>query len=876
MLDVRTTTLPDANVAPEAPPSPTHVAIRRQDYRPPDWLVPDIRLDFDLDAERTRVRATLEVVRNGNHDRPLHLDGDQLELASAKVNGEAADFHMEGQQLVISISGDHATVETEVEIHPAANTRLMGLYASNGMLCTQCEAEGFRRITFFPDRPDVLSRFRVRMEGDVGRFPILLSNGNRVAAGGGADGRHWAEWEDPFPKPCYLFALVAGDLKANRDSFTTMSGRKVDLAIWVREADLPKTQHAMDGLKLAMAWDEKVYGREYDLDQFNIVAVSDFNMGAMENNSLNIFNTAYVLADRETATDADFDNIARVVAHEYFHNWSGDRVTCRDWFQLSLKEGFTVFRDQSFSADVGSPPVKRIEDVRVLRAVQFPEDQGPLAHAVRPDSYIEISNFYTATIYNKGAEVIRMFHTVLGAEKFRKGTDVYFDREDGKAATCDDFVAALEAGSGVDLEPFKIWYSQAGTPKVRARLEHDPATNTATLHLEQHVEPTPGQPAKSPMPIPLRTTLIGSESGAEICPERLIVLDQSSASFRFENVTEPPLLSINRNFSAPIIVNAERRPGELERLAQTDTDPFARYEAMQELMLRSLLAGARGEQMETERVVRAVGATLKSNSLDPAFKAEAILLPSDSIIADRLDVVDPDAVHQAREQLRGAIATALHDELLAAHRSDGVSGDDLSPNAKGIRRLRTVALGLLAAGDEAEAATFAKTQFDAADNMTDRQGALGVLVSTTASERQVALDAFYERFHDDPLVLDKWFALQAAAQRADTVDEVLKLAKHPDFVITNPNRLRSLAGTFAGNHWAFHSADGRGYAFIADMIIAADKLNPQVAARLVPPLGRWRRFEPKRAALMRQALERIAATAGLSKDVYEQVTKSLA
>jgi aminopeptidase N len=443
MLDVRTATLPDANTVPEAPPSPTHVTVRREDYRPPDWLVPEIRLEFDLDAERTRVRATLDVARNGEHDRPLPLDGSEIELVSVKVNGQPANFRMDGSQLVIEIDTDQATVETEVDIHPAANTKLMGLYASNGMLCTQCEAEGFRRITFFPDRPDVLSKYRVRMDGDPSRFPVLLSNGNRVAAGEGGDGRHWAEWEDPFPKPSYLFALVAGDLKANRDSFVTMSGRKVDLAIWVREADLPKTQHAMDSLKLAMAWDEKVYGREYDLDQFNIVAVSDFNMGAMENKSLNIFNSAYVLADQETATDADFDNIARVVAHEYFHNWSGDRVTCRDWFQLSLKEGFTVFRDQSFSADVGSPPVRRIEDVRVLRAVQFPEDQGPLAHPVRPDSYMEISNFYTATVYNKGAEVIRMFHTMLGAEKFRAGTDLYFDRNDGKAATCDDFVAEL-------------------------------------------------------------------------------------------------------------------------------------------------------------------------------------------------------------------------------------------------------------------------------------------------------------------------------------------------------------------------------------------------------------------------------------------------
>ncbi|MFL6759007.1 aminopeptidase N [Sphingomonas sp.] len=876
MLDVRTTTIPGAPTTPEAPLSPTHVAIRREDYRPPDWLVPDIRLDFDLGLERTRVRATLSVERNGNHDRPLRLDGDELELASARVDGLPAEYRMDGPALVVDLAGERATIEIEVVIHPAANTKLMGLYASNGMLCTQCEAEGFRRITFFPDRPDVLSKYHVRMEGDAALFPVLLSNGNGVAAGEGSGGRHWAEWEDPFPKPCYLFALVAGDLQANRDSFTTMSGRKVDLFIWVREADLPKTQHAMDSLKLAMAWDEKVYGREYDLDQFNIVAVSDFNMGAMENKSLNIFNSAYVLADQDTATDADFDNIARVVAHEYFHNWSGDRVTCRDWFQLSLKEGFTVFRDQSFSADVGSAPVKRIEDVRVLRAAQFPEDQGPLAHAVRPDSYIEIGNFYTTTIYNKGAEVIRMFHTVLGPEKFRKGTDLYFERHDGEAATCDDFVKALEDGSGVDLGAFKIWYSQAGTPKVRARLEHDPAAKTATLHLEQHEDPTPGQPVKQPMPIPLNTALIGEESGAEIAHERLIVLDKPCQSITFDNVVEPPLLSINRDFSAPVIVTAKRRPGELERLAQADTDPFARYEAMQELMMTALTAGARGEAVDAEPVIRAIGATLKSNALDPAFKAEAILVPSDTLIAERTDLVDPDAIHASREALRKAIGSALAGELLAAHRSDGVEGHDLSPRAKGIRRLRTVALGLIAGADEPKAAQLAKAQFDAADNMTDRQGALGVLVSTETPERQAALDAFYQRFHDDPLVLDKWFALQAAAQRPDTVDQVLKLAQHPDFTLNNPNRLRSLAGMFGGNHWAFHSAAGRGYAFLADMTIAADKLNPQVAARLVPAFGRWRRFEPKRSAMMREALERIVAAPGLSKDVFEQASKSLA
>ncbi len=877
MFDVRT--LPDAKVAPEAPPSPTHVTIRREDYRPPDWLVPEIQLKFDLGIERTVVRSVLQVERSEHADfrAPIRLNGDGLTPVFVELLGEDETvWRMEGDDLVIEPSCDAHTLEIEVEINPSANTKLMGLYASNGMLCTQCEAEGFRRITFFPDRPDVLTKYRVRMEGDATAFPVLLSNGNRVAQGEAPNGRHWAEWDDPFPKPCYLFALVAGDLQASRNTFTTMSGRKVDLAIWVRQADLPKTKHAMDSLKLAMAWDEKVYGREYDLDLFNIVAVSDFNMGAMENKSLNIFNSAYVLADQETATDADSDNISRVVAHEYFHNWSGDRVTCRDWFQLSLKEGFTVFRDQSFSADIGSAAVKRIEDVRVLRAAQFPEDQGPLAHAVRPDSYIEISNFYTATVYNKGAEVIRMMATVLGPEKFRKGTDLYFERHDGEAATCDDFVKALEDGSGVDLTPFKIWYSQAGTPKVRARIEHDAAAGTATLHLEQHEDPTPGQPAKQPMPIPLKTALIGEASGSEIAAEQLIILDQPRQSVTFDNIREAPLLSINRDFSAPVIVEAQRKAGELERLAQTDANPFARYEAMQDLIMRDLVAGARCETVDSGPVIAAIAATLKSNALDPAFKAEAILIPSESLIADRMDVVNPDAIHASRERLRAMIAAELGDTLLAAHRSDGVEGHDLSPRAKGIRRLRTVALGLLAAGDQSKAAALAKAQFDRADNMTDRQGALGVLVALDTPERQAALEAFYDRFHADPLVLDKWFALQAAAPRADTVDRVEALAKHPDFTMANPNRLRALAGQFGGNHWAFHDASGRGYEFLSDMIIAADAINPQVAARLVPPFGRWRRFEAKRAELMRQALEKIVAKPELSKDVFEQVSKSLA
>jgi aminopeptidase N len=863
--------MPDARLNPESPPSPEHAAVYRRDYRPPDWLVPEVALDVALDPERTVIRAKLSVVRNGDHDRPLRLAGADLELMRV-TGGEGA---IDGDALVIAIDGDRGTIETEVAVTPNANSKLMGLYASGGILCTQCESEGFRRITFHPDRPDVLSRYRVRMTADQRRYPVLLANGNCIATGVNDDGTHWAEWEDPFPKPSYLFAMVAGDLRANCDRFTTMSGREISLAIWVRESDLARTAHAMESLKAAMAWDERVYGREYDLDQFNIVAVDDFNFGAMENKGLNIFNSRYVLADTATATDADFDAVAGVVAHEYFHNWSGNRVTCRDWFQLSLKEGFTVFRDQSFSADIGSPAVKRIDDVRLLRAAQFPEDSGPLAHPVRPDSYMEITNFYTATVYNKGAELIRMMRTIIGEEQFRAGADLYFDRHDGQAVTCEDFVKAMEDASGVDLGRFRLWYEQAGTPRVTARLDTDESEGTATLYLAQSVPQTPGQPDKQPMPIPLRTTLIGADSGAELGGERLILLDQAEHTVTFENIGEPPLLSINRGFSAPVIVEAERRPGELERLAQSDGDPFARYEAIQELMLRVLIAGAKGDAADQEPVITAIRNTLASNRLDAAFKGEALTMPSEGLIGDRMEIVDPDAIHASRDALRAILGRALSRELGEAQ-SARASGSDLSPDAKGIRRLRSVSLALLAAGDASSGAALAKAQYDAADNMTDRQGALGVLVSLEAAERVAALADFYERYRADTLVLDKWFGLQAAAQRGDTLGQVVRLADHPDFTLANPNRARSLLGSFAMNQWAFHRPGGAGYAFLADMILSLDQLNPQVAARLVPPLGRWRRFAEDRGALMRHELERILKSPGLSKDVYEQASKSLA
>jgi aminopeptidase N len=856
-----------------AVPSP----IRREDYRPPDWLVPEVALDVQLDPAETVVKARLTVRRNGAHKHPLRLNGDGLHPSRVLVDGEELHdaWRMDGSDLLIDLPRHDHLIETEVVLVPSANTKLMGLYESGGLLCTQCEAEGFRRITFFPDRPDVLSRYSVRMEADKERFPILLANGDPIDRGDCLGGRHYALWRDPFPKPCYLFAMVAGDLVANRDSFTTRSGREIELGIWVRPEDLSKTEHAMASLKASMAWDERVYGREYDLAIFNIVAVSDFNFGAMENKGLNIFNSRYILADAETATDADFDAIAGVVAHEYFHNWSGNRVTCRDWFQLSLKEGFTVFRDQQFSADQGSPAVKRIEDVRALRASQFPEDAGPLAHPIRPESYIEISNFYTATIYNKGAEVIRMLRSILGPEGFRAGTDLYFDRHDGQAATCEDFVACMEDATGVDLTQFRLWYSQAGTPRVRASLDHDAPGGRARLKLDQTVPSTPGQPDKEPMVIPLRVALLGERSGKPMGGERLVMLDAAKSEVLFDGLNEKPVLSINRGFSAPIVLESDRGPAELAFLSANDDDPFARYEAMQQLMLDTLLAGVTLGKTDHASVLDAVRNTLNDPALDAAFKAEAVLLPTEALIGDQLVEVDPDRIAAVREALRADIGRTLEEDWRDAYAAHRANRYEYTPTAKGARRLRTVSLGYIAASGAEDAPQLAFQQYNAADNMTDRQGALGVLANGQAPEREAALDAFYQRFHHDPLVLDKWFSVQALSMRSDTPAAVQALAKHPDFTIANPNRMRSLVSAFAANQRAFHDRKGGGYRFLADMILAVDPLNPQSAARLVPALGRWRRFEPKRAAMMNQELERILKTPGLSKDVTEQVSKSL-
>ncbi len=790
---------PDGNpdvVASAIKPAPLKakgpVEIRREDYRPFGWLVPQIHLDFDLGLTKTRVIARLTVERNPAAEREaaIRLNGDGLTPISVLCDGAPCDGQaMEGSDLVVTLPGDSHELTIVTEIDPSANSQLMGLYASGGMLCTQCEAEGFRRITFFPDRPDVLSTYSVRMSGPKDRFPILLSNGNRVAAGEGDDETHWAEWHDPWPKPSYLFALVAGDLVAHSDHFTTAGGREVELNVWVRDGDLGRTQHAMDSLKRSMKWDEEVFGREYDLDLFNIVAVSDFNMGAMENKGLNVFNTKYVLADPETATDADYDGIEGVIGHEYFHNWSGNRVTCRDWFQLSLKEGFTVLRDQLFSQDMGSAPVKRIEDVRVLRSVQFPEDSGPLAHPIRPDSYREISNFYTATVYNKGAEVIRMMRTMAGDRAFRKGSDLYFDRHDGEAATCEDFVRAIEDGTGLDLKQFRLWYSQAGTPKVTVALDHE--EGVAKLTLKQDVPPTPGQPAKKPMPIPLRIALFDRDSGGHD-GERLVMLDGAQKEIRFEGFASPPVLSINRGYSAPVMIERSVPRGDLVFLAARDDDPFARYEAMQDLMAGHLVGAVSGALDPVELatvqadIAGAVAAVLDDSALDDLMRGELMALPGQSYLAEQILIADPGRIHAAREGLKTALGTALKDRLVALHQRASAVPFAMNAAAKGARKVKTQALVYLAAADPQLATQMAAAQYDAADNMTDRQGALMVLTGLDSAERTGRLLDFYNRFAGNPLVVDKWFALQSSSLHPNLIDHVQALAKHSDFTLRNP------------------------------------------------------------------------------------------
>ena len=868
----------------DAPPPPSPVTIMRKDYQPFPWRVPEIRLEFDLGADQTQVTATMMVERNdaAESSSVLRLDGDAITAQSVKVDGRRSDnWRMvgegEGAALELTLPGDSHEVEVVTQINPATNLQLMGLYASGGMLCTQCEPEGFRRITFYPDRPDVLSTYNVRLEGSKSEFPILLCNGNMVSTGDLDDGRHFAEWHDPWPKPSYLFALVAGDLVANSSSFTTCSGREVELNVWVREEDLPRTDHAMESLIKSMKWDEDTFGREYDLDLYNIVAVSDFNMGAMENKGLNVFNTKYVLADPDTATDADYDAIEGVIGHEYFHNWSGNRITCQDWFQLSLKEGFTVLRDQLFSQDMQGEAVKRIEDVRVLRAAQFPEDSGPLAHPIRPDSYQEINNFYTATVYNKGAEVIRMMRTMVGPDRFRQGTDLYFDRHDGEAAACEDFVTSIEDGAGVDLQQFRLWYSQAGTPLVTASQAIE--GNSLVLTLRQTVPATPGQPDKSPMPIPMRVAVHSRATGA-IGEEELIVLNEAEQSFTLQAPGADPVVSFNRGFTAPITVQRELSGEELVFLAAHDDEPFARYEALQELAVRQLVGVSTGTlNAETKTsgeasLIAAMRSILTDQALDDSMRGELMMLPSPAYLMEQIDKADPGAVHTAREGLRFAMATALQGEFDALYeRAKKTAFDD--PSARGARKVKTQALAYLVASDPERGASIAADQYGAADNMTDRQGALSVLSGLETKERTDALIDFYNRYRSNDLVIDKWFSLQAWSQHPSALEHVKALAKHPDFNLRNPNRARSLYMAFAGNPQAFHAPSGEGYRIIADFILALDPINPNTAARFVPSLGRWRKIEDGRAAIMKEQLERIMAVPNLSRDTHEQVARSL-
>jgi aminopeptidase N len=878
------------------PPQPVRLA----DYRPPAFLIDTVELRLELGEADTRVKSRLGVRRNpaaADREAPLQLDGEALDLVSLALDGEmlgANRYRLPPDGgLILADVPDAFTLDVESRIAPESNTALSGLYMSGGNFCTQCEPEGFRRITYFVDRPDVMARYTTTILAEAARFPVLLSNGNPAGRGEAGDGRHWAKWVDPHPKPSYLFALVAGDLVAVRDSFTTGSGKEVALAIWVRRGDEDKCGHAMTSLKTAMRWDEEVFGLEYDLDVFNIVAVSDFNMGAMENKGLNIFNTRYVLAKPETATDGDYQNIEAVIAHEYFHNWTGNRITCRDWFQLSLKEGLTVFRDQEFSADQGSRAVRRIAEVRTLRAIQFPEDNGPLAHPVRPDNYIRIDNFYTPTVYNKGAELVRMIHTLIGKEGFRCGMDLYVRRHDNHAVTIEDFVAAMQDAGGVDLSQFKLWYGQAGTPEITVEDHWDAATNSYELIASQTVPATPGQREKLAMLVPLAMGLIGKD-GREL-PTRLegeaesrtgtrvIPLAEPRQSFRFVDVSLPPVPSLLRSFSAPVKlkgVTLER----LKFLAVNDLEPFARWEAGQQVATQVLLgriaAHQRGEAQSPldPDLVAAMQRTLADADRDPAFAAEALTLPSEPFLADQLAVVDVDAIHAARETARAALGEALAGELAAAyHQLTDAGPYRIDCTSIGRRALRNACLTYLAAADPEKGAALATAQFDAGRNMTDVLAALMVLADLDQPQRAAALARFYEIWSNDELVIDKWFALQARSSLPQTPDRVRELTRHPAFERKNPNRVRALVGAFAqSNQVRFQDASGAGYALLADEVVALDAINPTTAARLVQPLGAWRRHDPARQALMRRALERVLATPALSKNTYEMVSKSLA
>ena len=858
----------------------TPQAVRLADYRPFPFSIETTRLIFDLHPTQTRVRAELSVRRTSAQREPLVLNGERLKLVSIAIDGEPLDadrYDVDAEALTVAETPDAFVLTTEVEIDPSENKALMGLYMSGGRFCTQCEAEGFRTITYFPDRPDVLSRYSVRIEADS-KFPHLLSNGNPVASGSLDNGRHFAEWSDTFPKPSYLFALVAGDLDVLADKFITMSGREVALRVFVDPGQASRAAYALDSLKRAMKWDEEVYGREYDLDLFMIVAVRDFNFGAMENKGLNIFNSSLLLADPLTATDLDYERIEAVVAHEYFHNWTGNRITCRDWFQLCLKEGFTVFRDQGFSADMRGAAVQRIKDVRALRARQFAEDAGPLAHPVRPSSYLKIDNFYTATIYEKGAEIIRMLKAILGAPAFRRGCDLYFQRHDGEATTVEAFIACFAEASGRDLSGFFGWYEQAGTPAVSIETAYDAAVGELTLTLTQSTPPTPGQTNKKPLPIPIAIGLLSAD-GRVLRDTEIVVLDQAEMTVRWDKVSEPPVLSALRGFSAPVNLSTNARPSDRYVLFGADTDLFNRWEAGQTLARDLILTRAAGapDEVGEERYAEALGRALVDDAAEPAFKALLLALPSEPDLALMFEAADPAALHEARDHLRTRIAVHLGDLLRRLHGEMQIDGE-FSPDAgaAGRRALRNACAEALSADPHAENLTRLLGHFSAARNMTDMIGGLYPMVAMGGVPREKALESFHHAWRTEPLVLDKWFAVQGRDPNPDALERVIALTQHPDFEPTNPNRLRALVSTFANfNPARFHDPSGAGYAFLADEILKVDAFNPMTAARLVEPLGGWRRYKPELGALMRAQLERIVAQPNLSKNVLELAGKAL-
>ena len=874
--------------------SPRTIYLR--DYTPPPFFIDRVELRFELGEEHTRVHAALHLRRNGDHREALRLDGEQLTLIGVRLDGlalRAGEFAVDAAGLTIAGLPNAFVLELETELRPQDNTALEGLYRSAGTFCTQCEAEGFRRITYFLDRPDVMAVYTTTIIADRARYPVLLSNGNPVERGDLPDGRHWVRWEDPFPKPCYLFALVAGDLRCLEGRHVTASGREVQLRIYVEPENIDKCEHAMASVKKAMAWDERRFGLEYDLDIYMIVAVSDFNMGAMENKGLNVFNSKFILARPETATDIDFDNIENVIGHEYFHNWTGNRITCRDWFQLSLKEGLTVFRDQEFSADVGSPALRRIQDVRMLRAAQFPEDAGPMAHPVRPDSYVEINNFYTATVYEKGAEVVRMYQTLLGRDGFRKGMDLYFLRHDGGAVTTDDFRAAMADANGEDLDQFARWYTQAGTPTLDIEGAYDGDAQTYTLTVRQSCPPTPGQANKLPYLMPLAVGLVGGDGKdlplqfeGEADPAahgtRVLRVTETDQQFRFIGVPTAPVPSLLRGFSAPVCLRYPYSNSELAFLLAHDSDLFNRWEAGQQLAVRTALGliedrrAGRALHLSDE-LIDAFDRLLGADLDDRALLAESLTLPSERYLGEQVQSMDPAAIHDVREFMRTELAQRLRERWLARYRALASEVDyRFTPEEVGRRSLKNLCLSYLVQLGDQEAVALCMKQLGGADNMTDTMAALRALNDLERPERGRALDDFLQRWRHDPLVVDKWFALQATSKLPDTLARVRGLLEHEAFSLRNPNRVRSLLGSFSSaNPVRFHDPSGAGYEFMTDQVLRLDGLNPQVAARLLGSLSHWRKFEPVRAGAMRAALQRVLAHPGLSKDCYEIANKSL-